>query len=344
MAAETRPDFSSLIEDLKDNAPSYSVFHAVSVAEILSKAFHPERDEEKFDQTGLRFRPYEQYAFPPRDIHSFDWEEGRATFVLTFMGLYGIDSPLPRLYHEQVALQQTVHGPGNVPLQNFLDMFNTRFYWLYYQAWKKYRFHLQAKMGARSKVFERIFTFSGLPHRLKSDDHGVPEFQWLRVSSILSHRVRSKAGLRLFLQEFLPYVKIGIREFVPCRVKLDHTPKLGRGVGQNAFRLSRHSVIGRTKTDGMGRIRVELGPIDFADFLEFIPGSRKLQLLHDLLKAYLNDGLEYDVRFTIRSRTIRRLPLSDRRPKLGISHWLGQPRKEFVEIEYPYERLTETAN
>lgn len=343
MATETGKDRSRLIADLKANGPSYSVFYACYIAETLTKAAHPERDEERFDQAGLRFRPYEQYTFPTRDIHAVDWEDETASFVLTFMGLYGIDSPLPRLYHEQVALQQSVHGPGNVPLQNFLDMFNNRFYWLYYQAWKKYRFHLQARTGARGRVMERIFTFSGLPHRVQNDELGVPAFKWLRVSSILSHRVRSRSGLRLYLREFFPFIETGVREFVPFRVKLDETPTVGSRMGKSAFRLSRHSVIGRTKRDLMGKVRIDVGPIDFDEYLAFVPGSRNLTLLRDLLEIYLNDGLEFDIRFILRAKTIRRLPLGDRRSKLGISRWLGRPREELVEIDYPYERLTEAA-
>jgi type VI secretion system protein ImpH len=134
MATENRENLDRLIEDLEKRAPEYNVFQAIFLAERISKKIHPDRDESQFDQKGMRFRPYEYYVFPPKDIRAFSYEDGILTFILNFMGLYGINSPLPRCYHEQVAVQQTVHGPGQVPLQNFLDIFNTRFYWLYYQA------------------------------------------------------------------------------------------------------------------------------------------------------------------------------------------------------------------
>jgi type VI secretion system protein ImpH len=342
MAAEIGKNFAGLIADLKANAPLFSVFQAIYLAETISQPLHPDRDEEKFDQKGLRFRPYENYAFPPRDIHAFEMHDTTMSFVLTFMGLYGIDSPLPRLYHEQIPLQQNVHGPGQVPFQNFLDMFNTRFYWLYYQAWKKYRYYLQLKGQPGNRILERIFAFTGLAYHGKTLDAEVPRFKWLRLSSLLSHRLRNKTGLLLFLQEFFPRVKFGLEEFVPCRVELDERPKLGRFSKEQALRLSRHSVIGRTKLDCMGRVCVDLGPMDFADYLDFTPGSRNLNLLKKLLDLYLNDGLEYDVRFIIRSRTILRLPLKDHRLKLGISYWMGRPAAETVGVHYPYERLAGT--
>jgi len=343
METGIRQNFADLIADLEKNAPLYSVFFAIYLAERLSKTVHPDRDDEKFDQKGLRFRPYEQYVFPSRDIHSFEWKDETMSFVLTFMGLYGIDSPLPRCYHEQVAQQQNVHGAGNVPLQNFLDMFDNRYYWLYYQAWKKYRYFLQLKEDPGNRMLERLFAFAGLAHQRKSMAGSIPKFKWLRLSSLLSHRVRNKIGLLLFLQEFFPDVPFGLKEYVPRRVELEERPKLGLPFRERAVCLSRNSVIGRSKTDYMGRVCLDVGPIDFTGYLEFIPGSRNLTLLTDLLDIYLNDGLEYDLRFIIRSSTIQRLPLEDRRQRLGISHWVGQPQNTHAEVYYPHERLAGTS-
>ncbi|MFX0209887.1 MAG: type VI secretion system baseplate subunit TssG, partial [Candidatus Hodarchaeota archaeon] len=161
MASEIGKSFARLIKDLETNAPGYNVFYAIYLAEILSKEIHPDRDISKLDQKGLEFRPYEYYVFPSKDICSFDCKDGIMTFVLSFLGLYGVDSPLPRCYHEEVAVQQSIQGPGNVPIQNFLDIFNTRFYWLYYQAWKKYRYYLQLGHDPNNRTVQRVFSFAG---------------------------------------------------------------------------------------------------------------------------------------------------------------------------------------
>jgi len=344
MAAEHRENLARLISDLKANAPLYSVFRAIHLAEILTKPAHPERDEEKFDQAGLRFRPHEQYVFPSRDIRTFEEKDGMMTFVLNFMGLYGIDSPLPRCYHEQVALQQNLHGAGQVPLQNFLDMFNNRLYWLYYQAWKKYRYYLQLKEEPHNRILDRIFAFIGLAPQQQKSGPSIPKFMWLRLSSILSSRIRNKEGLLLLLREFFPAVVFGLTEFVPSRARLRERPRLGKAPRSGAFQLSRYSIVGESQLDYMGRVRLEVGPISYDDYLDFIPGSRNLALLKSLMDMYLNDGLEYDIRFVVRSQTIHRLALTDRRPRLGVSYWLGRPRAELVGVFYPYERLAGTVS
>ena len=330
-----------LIDELQKRAPEYSVFQAIYLAEKISRRLHPERDDEAFEQTGLRFRPHEYYVFPPKDIRRFEYDNGLMTFVLNFMGLYGINSPLPRCYHEEVASQQSVHGEGSVPLQNFLDIFNTRFYWLYYQAWKKYRFYLQVHSDFSNKIMQRVFAFTGqVTETGKPRDEGF-RFKLLRLSGVLSLKVRNKMGLLAVLQEFFPSVPFHIREFVPTRVQLTELPVVGSSGTGKPFRLGRHSTLGRSVLDLMSRVCVVIGPIDFEEYLELTPEGEKAALIRDLIGLYVHDGLEYDIKFILRSKSIGGIPWNDRRLQLGVSLWMGTPKQESVEVYYTYERFNE---
>ena len=339
MDTQNRKDLTSLIQDLEKKAPEYNVFYAIYLAEKISKKIHPDRDDSIFDQKGLRFRPYENYIFPPTDIRAFEYNDEIMTFVLNFMGLYGINSPLPRCYHEQVPFQQNIHGSGNVPLQNFLDIFNNRFYWQYYQAWKKYRHFLKLTDDSDNMMSQRLFSFIGGVEPTKKDKL-IPKLKLLPLSSILSHRVRNKMGLHILLKEFFPRINFQIEEFIPHKVEISELSKLGNQNNDNAFILSKHCFIGRSIWDYAGRIRVEVGPIDFAEYLEFTPQGKKAELLNHLLNFYLNDGLEYDIRFILRSSSIDTVQWNDQRFQLGVSLWLGKPTEEFVDVYYPYGRYS----
>jgi type VI secretion system protein ImpH len=340
MDTDTGKDFARLIEELGKRAPEYSVFQAIYLAEKLSKQIHPDRDDDRFDQKGLHFRPYEYYVFPPKDIRRFEYENGIMTFILNFMGLYGVNSPLPRCYHDEVASQQNVHGAGQVPLQNFLDIFNTRFYWLYYQAWKKYRFFLQVGSDFKNKIMQRVFAFTGQVTDSHNQRDIVSRFKLLRLSGVLSLRVRNKAGLIALLKEFFPHIPVKIIEFVPSRVHLSELPIVG-GAGEGSFRLSGGGTLGRLVIDYMSRIRIEMGPISFDEYLEFTPESKKAALLRELVNLYIHDGLEYDVKFILKSETIGMIPWNDRRLRLGLSLWMGTPKKKAVDVYYTYERFVE---
>lgn len=339
MGTELRKSFTRLIEDLEKDGPAYNVFYAIFLCETISKTLYPDRDDEKLAQTGLEFRPYEMYVYPPKDIRSFEFKNDVMYFVMNFMGLYGVNSPLPRCYHEQVALQQTLHGPGQVPLQNFYDIFNNRFYWLYYQAWKKYRYYLQLSDDPTNKTMQRVFSFIGQGPQHKKDTTAINRFKLLQCSGVLCSRIRNKAGMHILCAEFFPQFKFKIKEFIPHMVKLAERPYLGNQNKEKAFQLGGFSVVGESMLDCMSRIRVEIGPINFDDFLEFIPGGKFAGLLKKLLNLYINDGLEYDIKLIVKTAGIKLKPWNDPRIRLGSTLWLGKPKQESVEVNYTYEEF-----
>jgi predicted component of type VI protein secretion system len=62
------------------------------------------------------------------------------------------------------------------------------------------------------------------------------------------------------------------------------------------------------------------------------------------MALYLNDGLEYDVRFILKSDSIGHVSWSDRRLKLGVSFWMGRPQSGTVDVYYTYERFSGAAH
>jgi len=339
MATEPGKNFTRLIDDIQKNGPDYSFFYAIFLCENLFKKIYPERDDEKLDQRGLKFRPYENYGFPPTNIRSVDYSEDIIAFVINFLGLYGINSPLPRCYHEQVAMQQETHGSGEVPLQNFLDIFNNRFYWLYYHAWKKYRFYLHVSTNPQNKIMQRLFTFMGQGPSLTEANLPYSPFQLLQLSGVLSNRVRSKSGLLILLQNFFPRFKIYIKEFIPTMVKIDAPPKIGKSSAENSSSLGVNCFLGRSVLDYMNRICVEIGPIDFEDYLGFTPQGNHTCLLKSLMDLYINDGLEYNLKLIIKTAGVSKYSWNDSRIKLGQNMWLGRPQSETVSYDYKYEQL-----
>ena len=318
MGTDNRRNPSSVIDDLVRYGPQYNVWQAVWIAENISKKDYPDRKDFLLEQTGLQFRPSEKYEYPASDLKSVSYEDRTIKFVLTFMGLYGINAPLPRCYHDQVDLQQRVIGKGEVPLQNFLDIFNNRFYWLYYQSWKKYRYYLHLKSDEENKVVERINSFTGRGFFSKKIDSVLPDFALLKFSGLFSMRVRNKAGLQILLIYYFPGFEMSIKEFVPRWVELSDMPK----VSDDEYRLGQTSFIGKYTVDYTSRICIDIGPISFENYLEFLPGKEKSNKLIELLKIYLNDGLEFDFNFKIISDSIVSVSWNDDRLKLGTSLWL----------------------
>ena len=337
MGRESGTDIASLMTDLPENAPAYSVFYAIHICETMLRKQWPQESWDRLEQHGLKFRPYEHYMYKAKNIVDFKKDGDVIEFVLSFMGLYGNDSPLPRCYHDQVAIQQLVHGAGDVPLQNFLDIFNNRLYWLYYKAWKKYRYYLQVKDEPGNKVMEQVSAFFGQGAQFRKEKLAVSRYKLMQISGVLCHRVRSKEGLLIVLREFFSSFKINIQEFVKSMVKVENRPRIGSKNGSNAARLGIHCLVGEWVADYTSRICIILGPMEFEDFLHFMPEGKSAKLLRFLLKLYLNDNLEYDIKLIVKSDGFKKIAWNDGRIKLGQSMWLGSPKEAVLEKYFPYE-------
>jgi predicted component of type VI protein secretion system len=89
----------------------------------------------------------------------------------------------------------------------------------------------------------------------------------------------------------------------------------------------------------MSRIRLEIGPVSFEEYLNFLPGTNNAKKLNELLMLYLNDGLEYDVKFKINADTIATISWDDKRLKLGSTFWLGKPSIDEFDVNISNEEF-----
>jgi type VI secretion system protein ImpH len=65
------------------------------------------------------------------------------TVRITFMGLYGVESPLPTHYIDDI----TQRREGYEAAADFLDIFNHRLITQYYRIWRKYSYPATLRKG-----------------------------------------------------------------------------------------------------------------------------------------------------------------------------------------------------
>lgn len=82
----------------------------------------------------LVLRPKPSLGFPARDIDEIVETSQSMSIICQFLGLYGVDSPLPNYLNEQ-CLQES----KGAALRHLLDALGHRHYALYYQAWQAFQ-------------------------------------------------------------------------------------------------------------------------------------------------------------------------------------------------------------
>ncbi|MHB1400686.1 MAG: type VI secretion system baseplate subunit TssG [Trichloromonadaceae bacterium] len=318
MGTAARGKFPALIQDLLDRGPDYDFYQAVSLVETCC--------EGPLAQAGglagaLKLRPAPEISFPAADIRrcSFD-EQGRLDFELNFLGLYGVDGPLPHFFLETVAGQDDL---GKV-LRAFLDVFNQRLYQLLYLGWKKSNDHGRQN---QCSLYERYLgAVAGLTP-------AQTQGQSLAYAGLMGSRIKNAAGLVGLLKDFLQ-MPVSVRQHFPCWVTLSHRPALG-AAGEEGLVLGENCSLGDRVLDVSRKILIRIGEVPISQAVALLPGREQALELGRLIRQYLNPTIEFDIELLVTSEPGPPIRLGCQEAILGWSAGLGEMGEKTYRIQLP---------
>lgn len=306
---------------------------AVRLLELLFPEAPPPGRATDPSETPIRLRPSSDLVFPPTDLKRVERapdDRGEVHVVATFLGLYGIDSPLPYHFYDHLAQD----AEGTAAHRDFLDIFNHRFYAFFYRAWKKYRPALHYRKRGEDRHARRFVSLAGLgtPHAL--DEVEVRPMRLAAQAGVLAAHVRNAAGLERLLEAFFDGMAVEVVENVPRWVPVPSRSALGDG----DFRLGEEATVGEEVYDRSGKFRLRLGPMDLDQYLALLPGGEDVSTLRTLVRLYGPDHLAYDVELRVRSEDLPTTKLGKSGAKLGYTTSAGQPRDPEVQriVDYSH--------
>jgi type VI secretion system protein ImpH len=341
MVSARRRTRTPLIDRLFEEPHAFEVFQAVQVLERAAQRTvdTPGRgrigEDESPSHEAVRFRAYQAVIFPsaavldakPPTQADVDTPGRRPELAVGFFGLTGASGVLPQHYTE--LLIRSLRDKSTA-LRDFLDVFNHRLVSLFHRAWEKYRLPATYERHAPDEdpVTSSLMALVGLdiPHlrdRLAADDEAIAHY-----AGHYSHRPRSVAALEAVLSDFFT-PPVQIEQFrgrwvwlAPDEVTL--LPSLGAPDG--AFsQLGVNAVVGERVWDVQGSFRIRIGPVSYAEFTSFMPGSKELAQLVDLARLYVGPTLSYDMQLILARQEVPFLQLAgdgDYVPRLGWNTWL----------------------
>ena len=308
-----------IFADLFRAGHRFGFFQAVRLLESFFPDAPPPGTSARPDAERIRFRPDPAIVFPPADVRSVTLDETGAEMRLTFMGLYGVASPLPVYLYEDIATE----ADDTLPLRHFLDLFNHRLYSYFYRAWKKYRPSSPSDVG-RDDSTARFLALAGLGTPGAVAGAPVSTERLAGLAGLLNRRVRNAEGLHTLLTAFTDGLTVEIVENVVRRVQVAERPRLG---GSPATTLGGSALVGATVLDAGGKFRVALGPMGLDDFEAYLPGGPRAEALGYLVRLYAPDFLDFDVLLRLKAPDRPALRLGDRNARLGENTWVGRPQE-----------------
>jgi type VI secretion system protein ImpH len=328
MVTEGRPVNSvitntELESRLREEPFTFEFFQAMRLLEKLLPDRLPVGGFGRPSEEVARLGAHPSLAFPASEIQSLQWNEGQAPFLrVNFMGLTGPQGPLPQWYTATVLEQLR---SGDATLRDFLDIFNHRSLSLFYRAWQKYRFGVGYERGDRDNFFLNLLALIGL------GTPGLPERQFIAdealifYAGLLAPHSRSAAALEQLLTDYFD-VHVEVEQLVGGWYRLDQNTQCCMDETETpSQQLGKGAVLGDEIWDRHSRVRIKLGPLSFAQYLEFLPSGSAYKPLQSLTKFYSNDEFEFEIQLILRHDEVPRCELGateDMAPRLGWVTWL----------------------
>lgn len=250
--------------------------------------------------TPIRVRPNLSLGFPDTDIARIEAlpadAEGQPTgwrVTANFFGLYGVASPLPTFYSEDLLDDAR---EGHRARREFLDIFHHALYPQLFLAWRKYRLPLRAAEERDPAALGTLYAFAGLgwaPQRQKLPR--APHL--LRHLGLFAMHTRSALGLQTLLADALAPARVSIESCVLQHVPIPPGQRLR--LGMQAHALGEDSHLGACIEDSDNLLRVSLRALPAPLFQQLLPGAEGFAQLRFLTRFYLTRALQVDVSLSL---------------------------------------------
>ena len=243
----------------------------------------------------------------------------------TFFGLYGVSSPLPGFYTEELLDDEWDEQSAR---KDFLDVIHNHIYPLLYQSWLKYKFSHNVVEFENQNYSEIIYNLIGLGEAYRRDEKSYGGL--LKYSGLLSLRVKSQLGLKTILQDRLSDYAVDVVPFVERKVPIVRSQRCQ--LGRQNTTLGIEACIGQEVKNRSGKFSIELGPLNLEQFTEITQKNDTINAIRGLLKIYLVQPLECNINLLLEPGAIMPACLgSADRSILGGNCWLNSTLNDSVE-------------
>jgi len=320
-------------DDILENASEYDFYQAVRLLKRI-------QEERKGRRTpALNIRPELSLDFPDSDISEIEvsGKNGGFNITTTFMGLYGVSSPLPTFITEDLLDEEWDEQSSQ---RGFLDIFHHQLYPLLYQAWYKYRFSHNAVEAKNDAYWQIIFSLFGIGSEEFLDAVDNP-YALMRYAGILMQQPKSPTGLETILRDYLDNTRI---EIIPCvRRTVSITEDQQLHIGKQANTLGKDTMLGGEIDDLSGKFTIAIGPMDETTFHTYFSNQETINFIKQLSHFYLSVPLDIDIKLIIEKNSAKPPMLGGAQwSSLGETTWLlahSNPDNT-LEISLPLHRLS----
>ncbi|MGE4297226.1 MAG: type VI secretion system baseplate subunit TssG [Desulfovibrionaceae bacterium] len=324
----------SVADWLQDEGHRFGFYQAVRLLEMLRPWLRSPGEETQPDKEAVRFTSRVSFDFPASEVFEVrppapeTGDKGPANMEVTFMGLTGALGPMPGALTELI-LDRAKRR--DFVLKDFLDIFNHRLVSLMYRVRKTRRLGFEWKHPSHSLFATYAYSLMGMGTEGLRGKPGaavgrlaVHDGALLRYTALLANQPRSMVGLENMLSDYFGVTVRGTQFTGGWYIlEPDQYTRIGMRKGANNV-LGESALLGGRVWEQRARFRLDVGPLDFDTYVNFLPVGEAFEPLCQLVRFYTEAELDADIRFKVKAPEARqaRLGASDG-SYLGWTAWLG---------------------
>lgn len=280
------------------------------------------------DREPARIGQHVRLNFATQDVVDFDDADGKqpARISVANLGLLGPEGPMP-LHLTRWVLDRLsqrwfagadARQTSDTTFIDFVNVLQHRMIALFYRAWADATPAVQVERSTGGRVREMLEAMAGIG--LPGTQSAELDMVKLRQAASLASQVDGPERLTLFLADAFK-VPVRLKEFIAAWLNVP--PALQTRLGGAHAALGRSATIGPRTFTRQSRIEVLVGPLDYADFMSFLPGTPRLHLLKRAIRDMIGEIIDVDLRVILAKAAVP--PPKIGSVQLGRNTWLARP-------------------
>ena len=321
-----------MLRALQAEPHRFSLFAALRLIERAYPTQPRLGESRRLANEAVRLAQPPHLNFAPSDVAKFDLREdvrdGKPTLEAYSFGVFGPNGALPLYLTETAYERRRQHNDPTI--NDFVNLFQHRMIALFYRAWAdadpatnfdrpesdRFRLYMGALMGLGAEA-----------GRGRSE---VVDFAMLGRAAQFGSQTRSATGLEAVLADYFN-VPLKVGSFVGAWMDIPSDARMMLGRASPASQLGGGATLGSGTWQCQHKFEIAIGPLHLRDFTEFLPGSKRLTHLAELLRLYTNDEWSWQMRLLLKGDEVPRMQLGGG-ARLGWTTWMGGRDKVATDV------------
>lgn len=319
-SAYSRLSALGLLESLQGRAAEANLYRFCQLLEQALPDHPPLGSTASPRDDAVRFRPDPGMGFPVAELRAIeidpDQPQAPATVRTRLLGLYGVGSPLPTAYLDDIAQRRE----GHEALEAFLDIFNHRIFTQFYRIWRKYSYPATFQAAGRDATSQCLLGLIGLGIPGTAERFATPLSRFLALLGVMRLPTRNAEGIVALVKLLAPASRVRVTAHWPRKIPLAHPASLS---ATQPVSLAQGTPLGPVGRDANSQLLLALHTEDPQESCDWLPGGALHGDLLVLLRVYLGWRCTAKLQLSLPVRSLPSAVLGRAPVLLGMTAILG---------------------